>query len=135
YATRRGGRKSRTRLPPVGPGVSKVRLIGFVLARSLTFALTLAAPSAWAVTSPLAVPLVVEESAGVARRAWPASASVPLPRGRLRRVEVLWLAASDGRAVPLQTRVLERWPDGSARWLLLDFLADVEAGKLARYTL
>jgi len=123
------------RLPPAGRGVSTIGSTRVVLARPLTLALVLAARASWAGGTPLAVPLAVEETAGVARRAWPASASVPLPRGRVRRAEALWLAASDGRAVPLQTRVLERWPDGSARWLLLDFPADVEAGKLARYTL
>jgi hypothetical protein len=29
--------------------------------------------------------------------------------------------------LPLQTRVLDRWPDGSVRWVLLDWQADVNA--------
>src|SRR5207245_124632 len=93
-------------------------------------ALALAAGAARAATPPLAVPLALEESAGVARHAWPASASVPLPRGRVQSPDKLWLAAPGGRAAPLQARALERWPDGSVRWLLLDFLADVPAGKV-----
>src|SRR5438094_6500536 len=130
----KGGRQGRMRLPPAGGSVSRspTRL---VLARPLTLALALVAGAARAATSPLAVPLVLEESAGVARHAWPASASVPLPRGHVRRPDALWLAAPDGRAAPLQTRALERWPDGSVRWLLLDFLADVPAGKRAVYPL
>jgi hypothetical protein len=81
------------------------------------------------------VPLAVDETAGVARRAWPAAASVPLPRGRVSRPEATWLATRDGRAAPAQMRALERWPDGSVRWLLVDFLADVAAGGKATYTL
>src|SRR5207245_2685714 len=97
--------------------------------------LALAAGAARAATPLLALPLALEESAGVARHAWPASASVPLPRGRVQSPDKLWLAAPGGRAAPLQARALERWPDGSVRWLLLDFLADVPAGQAATFTL
>jgi hypothetical protein len=91
--------------------------------------------SAQAAAAPVAVPLAVEERGGVPRRAFPASASVPFPRGRLARPAALWLAGSDHRPVPMQTAVLERWPDGSVRWLLVDFLADLPAGGRATYTL
>ncbi len=85
--------------------------------------------------APLAVPLTVNEPADVARRAFPATASVPLLRGPVHDPAAVWLAAPDGRPAPLQARALERWPDGSVRWLLLDFLADVPAGGHATYTL
>jgi hypothetical protein len=85
--------------------------------------------------APLSVPLTVEETAGVPRQAFPASASVPLPRGRLRSAAGLWLATSERRPVPMQAEILERWPDGSVRWLLVDFLADVAARGRATYTL
>jgi len=130
-----GGPQGRMGLPPAGGSVSTAGPNRLVLARSLTLALALAAGAARAATPPLAVPLALEESAGVARHAWPASASVPLPRGRVQSPDKLWLAAPGGRAAPLQARALERWPDGSVRWLLLDFLADVPPGKLATYTL
>ena len=84
---------------------------------------------------PLAVPLVLEESAGVARHTWPATASVPMPRGRVPSADALWLATADGRAAPAQLRALERWPDGSVRWLLVDFLAEAPSGGRATYTL
>src|SRR5207248_10365684 len=70
-----------------------------------------------------------------AGRAWPALASVPLPRGRVRSAEALWLAAPGGDPALAQMRALERWPDGSVRWLLVDFLADVARGAHATYTL
>ena len=37
--------------------------------------------------------------------------------------------------IPVQVRVLGRWPDDSAKWVLVDFQADVEAGQEAVYTL
>jgi hypothetical protein len=111
-----------------------MRSVPPVLAR-LAIALTFAAAHAAAAAMPLAVPLALQETAGVERRAWPASASVPLPRGRLAAPDAVWLAADERRPVPFQARALERWPDGSVRWLLLDFLADVPAGGLATYTL
>ena len=101
------------------------------LATALVFAGTVHA----AAPEPLAVPLVVQETAGVARHAWPATASVPVPRGRVRSPEGLWLAGDDRRPAPIQARALERWTDGSVRWLLLDFLADVPAGAHVTYTL
>lgn len=100
------------------------------IAVALASAVRLAAASA----APLAVPLALEERAGVARHAFPARASVPFPRGRLKPTTPLWLAAGE-RRVPLQTEVLERWPDGTVRFLLLDFLADVGARKTATYVL
>jgi YetA-like protein len=38
-----------------------------------------------------------------------------------------------GHAVPTQWDVLSRWPDGSVRWALADFLASVEEGRQAVY--
>jgi len=106
-----------------------------VLARLAPVVAMLAAGTSLAVEPPLAVPLDVREVAGVARQAFPARASVPLPRGRVRDARTLWLASPSQRPALLQSRVLERWPDGSVRWLLLDFVADVPAGAHATYTL
>lgn len=104
--------------------------------RALTGALLIfgLACDASAAPARLAVPLALGETAGVDREAWPASASVPLPRGRLRDPTV-WVAAPGGRETAGQARVLERWPDGSIRWLEVDFVADVAAGRQATYTL
>lgn len=48
---------------------------------------------------------------------FPVTAGVPFPEGALGSDQQLRLA--DG--TPLQTRVLERWKDGSLKWVLLDF--------------
>jgi len=52
-----------------------------------------------------------------------ATGGIPLPPGAIRSAEqVRLLAGSDGAAdVPLQTRSLAYWPDGSIKWLLLTF--------------
>ncbi len=93
--------------------------------------LATALPAAAALT----VPLRVAESAGVARRNAPVTAGVPIPRGVLRDPHGVWLADPDGRPTVLQTQALERWPDGSVRWLLLDFLADVPRDAERTWTL
>jgi hypothetical protein len=80
----------------------------------------------------VALPLV--ETAGVARRDAPATVSVPLPAGALRDAAAVHVVAGD-RPVAMQPTVLERWPDGSVRWLLLDLLASVPADGRVRLAL
>jgi len=45
---------------------------------------------------------------------------VPLPRGGVTPAEEWRLRFADGSQAPVQTRVLDRWHDGSVRWLLVD---------------
>ena len=52
----------------------------------------------------------------------PLQTGIPLPSGCLRVPESLTLVNSSGEAIPLQTEILARWPDGSVKWLLLDAL-------------
>lgn len=49
-------------------------------------------------------------------RAW-TRFSLPLPQGVLRPDAPLMLEAPDGARLPLQTRSLARWKDGSVKWL------------------
>jgi hypothetical protein len=77
----------------------------------------------------------VGEPSGVERVAWPVTSGVPLPQGVLREAGAAALFAADGREVPLQTEALARWPDGSVRWLLLDFQVDLAAGQRKIFTL
>lgn len=53
------------------------------------------------------------------------TAGIALPPGWSADPSTLHLAGPDGSAAPLQARVVERWPDGSARWVLLDFQSAV----------
>jgi hypothetical protein len=66
------------------------------------------------------ISIIVE---GKAARVAPVSAGVPFQRGTVRDVSSLALAGPDGKGVPLQAQALSKWPDGSCRWVLLDFEA------------
>lgn len=69
--------------------------------------------------------LSVEEPAGVQRAGWPVTSGVPLAQGALADAAEALLLSADGQEAPLQTAVLARWPDGSIRWLLVDFQVDL----------
>ena len=51
----------------------------------------------------------------------PVTVGVPLPRGAVRGVGGLGLRDDESADVPLQAVPTEWWPDGSIRWVLLDF--------------
>jgi rhamnogalacturonyl hydrolase YesR len=100
--------------------------------RLLTVALLLCASRGW--SEALRIPLALTEPAGVARTDAPVTVGVPLPAGR-GRADDFWVAAPDGKPVLTQTRVLERWPDASPRWVLVDFLASAGARESVTYML
>lgn len=79
--------------------------------------------------------LTVEEPSGVARAQWPVTSGVPLASGELREASEAALLTPDGQTLPLQTEVLARWPDGSVRWLLLDFQINLAANEKKPLTL
>ncbi len=64
------------------------------------------------------VPLTVVESAGVARDE-PVVFGIPLPEGALGVASAATLS-DGGRPVPIATRALVRWPDGTIKWLLVE---------------
>lgn len=64
-------------------------------------------------------------------RPFPVTGGVPFARGALADADAVRLTAR-GRPLPLQAEVLAWWPDGSVKWLLLDFQA---APGLERLTL
>jgi hypothetical protein len=86
-------------------------------------------------TEPLGIPIIVENSSKEAARAAPVSAGIPFSRRSLTDVKNLTLSGSDGKAVPLQAQCLSKWPDGSCRWVLVDFQARVAAGGRSEFTL
>jgi hypothetical protein len=70
-----------------------------------------------------------------ARRLEPVTLGVPFPDGFCVEVGTLELTDPSGAVVPLQTRVLDRWPSGSARWALLDFQVNCRARTIETYRL
>ena len=55
---------------------------------------------------------------------WPVTRGVPLPEGRLREADGLGVIDPEGARVPSQCKTLCRWPDGTVKWVLVDFQAD-----------
>ncbi len=55
---------------------------------------------------------------------WPVTAGIPLPQGQLASADAVRLVAGS-REIPVQVQATARWPDGSVKWLLVTFLADV----------
>jgi hypothetical protein len=80
------------------------------------------------------LPLLIE-CAGGCRTAQPLTAGIPVPKGSLNDPVTLCLLDAGGRPVPSQTEVLARWPDGSVKWLLLDFVAPSLSGGCERWLL
>jgi hypothetical protein len=72
-----------------------------------------------------AVELQLHAAAPAVRRHEPVTCGVPWPRGVLSDPADLRLEDSQGARQPLQARVLDIWPDGSVRWVLLDWQASV----------
>ena len=77
----------------------------------------------------------VSEPTGLARSGWPVTSGIPLAAGELADAETTALFDEHGREVPLQTEALARWPDGSVRWLLLDFQVDLDPHETRKYQL
>ncbi len=81
----------------------------------------------------LSVPIRFVDARGSfsARFAEPITVGVPLPKGACADTRQLTVADAHGAPVALQTRVLDRWADGSIRWALLDFQAVVQTADAA----
>lgn len=69
------------------------------------------------------------------RHAEPVTCGVPLPRGFAGRAEELALVDSEGRGVPVQIHTTSTYRDGTPRWVLVAFQADVPAAGTAVYRL
>ena len=81
------------------------------------------------------LPLNVENPYSSAVAAFPVNSGVPFSAGELGDPAHVRLLAVDGAEVPLQTKVGARWLDGSIKWLLVSFMADVAASTTATYAL
>ena len=82
----------------------------------------------------ITIPVKVVNDSATDAVGGPVSAGMPFRRGALEDPGTLSLSAAGGPA-PLQASCLSRWPDGSCRWVLLDFQADAPAGGVAEYIL
>lgn len=74
-------------------------------------------------TAPRTVALNLETPGDLPSTGFPVTCGVPFGPGELTDEHSLQLLSPDGNAVPLQTKVLGKWPDGSIKWVLFDFIA------------
>ncbi|NBC18725.1 MAG: hypothetical protein GVY18_15585, partial [Bacteroidetes bacterium] len=81
------------------------------------------------------VPILVEERAGLDRRAEPVTLGIPFAEGDVSAATAMHVVDPDGQALPTQTAPMAVWGDGSIRWLKVTFPADADANQTARYTL
>jgi hypothetical protein len=79
------------------------------------------------VSEGLCVPILIEETTGLARHREPVRLGVPLARGQLLDSASVLVVDEHKRVVPHQARVLASWSDRSVKWLLLDVLVSVAA--------
>lgn len=77
----------------------------------------------------------VTEPSGVARRGWPVRGSIPLFRGELKDTSRIVLLDDKGKQIPVQGKATALWPEGTAKFICLDFLTDLRAGETRKYTL
>jgi hypothetical protein len=78
---------------------------------------------------PLTIPVFVRRAGPGSRHGEPITQGVPLARGAASAQTRFALYGPDGGAVAFQTRILDRWADGSTRWLLIDFQASLDNGQ------
>jgi hypothetical protein len=106
---------------------------------SATWLFLIAALDAQAYAAGVDLPLTVTDHGKVKRESWPVSGGVPLPKGYLKKADLKSLELVDSGSKPVpsfqEPVVLGSWKDGSVRWALLDFAADVPAGGESRYRL
>lgn len=81
------------------------------------------------------VVLHLEDATPYARQHWPITAGVPLPEGSIKSAANLRLFDAAGNPIPLQAEVSMRWEDGSVKWVLCDFAADVQPQQTVDYQL
>jgi len=93
------------------------------------------------------IPFSVTESAGVRRHAAPITGGLPVPENSLLFGEVFSrrsdggydhafsLFRKDGKRLPCQVAPLVVKPDGTVRWILVDFCDDLAAGAVQDYVL
>jgi len=83
----------------------------------------------------LSIPLEFSHDTARNPERWPVTRGVPIPQGTLLATDGLHVVSPGGSQVPAQFRLLGRWPDGSVKWVLVDFQADgVSSGRVV-YTL
>ncbi|MBL8026074.1 MAG: T9SS type A sorting domain-containing protein [Fibrobacteres bacterium] len=94
----------------------KIKLNAFFLIASLT-----------ASVLAIDIPLNIKEYNGVARTNEPVATGVPLPLSAYKSTRYFQVTDANGTVVPTQIHMLDKWHDGSIKWMLVQFPASVSA--------
>ena len=81
------------------------------------------------------VKFTVTEPSGVARKNYPVRGSIPMFRGELPSAKTIRLIDDRGRQIPVQGLTTSVWPEGTVKFLCLDFLIDIGPKQTRTYTL
>jgi hypothetical protein len=81
------------------------------------------------------ISLLLEERAGINRLHEPVTIGLPFPQGMVSDIGCLTLWDASGCQLPLQAHPLANWFNGSVKWVLLDFQADLAANRQTTYQL
>lgn len=68
-------------------------------------------------------PIYLNERYGISRQKEPVRIGVPFPKGCVNTPTLLKMKAPNGKKCQFQSKVMSYWPDGSAKWVLIDFFA------------
>jgi PcRGLX-like N-terminal RIFT barrel domain/PcRGLX-like protein central beta sandwich domain len=79
------------------------------------------------------VSILLKEPAGLKRIREPVTFGLPFLQGMVSDPSALTLWDANGRELPLQAHPLATWFDGSVKWALLDFQANIEAKTCLTY--
>lgn len=79
-------------------------------------------------------PITVANPYGCALKGFPVSNGIPFAKGELGNPDHARLLDSQGREIPMQAQATMRWLDGSIKWLLVTFLADLPANGHSDYS-
>ncbi len=81
------------------------------------------------------ITFTVTEREGVDRQLAPVRGGLPFRRGELTDPSHIRLLDAKGRERPVQGLVTSYWPEGTVRWLCIDFTTDIKAGQTQSFTL
>ncbi|HUV38918.1 MAG TPA: hypothetical protein VMY39_04860, partial [Planctomycetota bacterium] len=81
------------------------------------------------------VPFTVTEPSGVARKRCPVRGAIPIYRGELKDPTKIRLVDDAGGEIPVQGLATSVWPEGTVKFLCIDFLTDLDAGQTRTFTL
>jgi PcRGLX-like N-terminal RIFT barrel domain len=85
--------------------------------------------------NPIVITVTDPSVAPFERRREPVRLGVAFPQGVVSAAANWALTSHSGHAVSVQTTIVDRWIDGSVRWLLVDFQADTSSAAASLYTL